>query len=130
MAFQVVDGVRRDLPRNEAKVRIRGISRVAHQVVAGHVIEQGEFEVEVYKSQVKDFEALTQTEEDREVLVQAEKRLEKLNAAFVKKHRKPADRSPHSIEACFRELTIDRDLPPFEAIEVLDGKRQREAATG
>jgi len=130
MAFIVVDGVRRDVPRNEARVRLRIVSRTERQVVAGYTVEKGENVIEVYRSQVAEMKKLAQTDEDKRLIEAAQQRYQKKLEMFLEKAPHLTERHcPFSVEACFRELTLDRDLPPFEELEELgEEPRRRQTA--
>lgn len=107
--------LRKDVPLNEPRVKVRGESTSNGVIVREHVIDQGEFEIEVYESDVAKLEALVETASADDLRrVQAE-----LEYA-TEEAQKPEGGNPRpylpSFAAAFREV-MKRDMRPLRFVE-------------
>lgn len=116
--------LRQDPPRNEARVKLRVVSRAEGHALCGRVLSAGEQAVEVYESDVRAFTDAVETAD----LSGAKSRLSRYEAAIASKRAgKPvADtalpRYPLSLEAVFREIE-GRDILPLVSVERVEEKR-------
>lgn len=121
--------LRVDPPRNEPKVRIRIVSRTDGHVVCGHAVPFGESELEVYASQVREFEAWVET--DLALVERAAAAAEEHAKAIAETGQNDRPFLP-SLEAWFRHLQPNhpRDVRPFRSVSVVEeGAPARPAKT-
>lgn len=113
---------RRDIPRDERRIRIRVLSETDGLALCGVVIWFGENVVEIYESDLAEFRKLI--ENDRQGLILAEEDY-RAHLAEVEEKKGATERPFRpSLAASFRHLRR-RDPLPFRAVEVLSDEKSK-----
>lgn len=110
---------RRDVPRDEARIRVRVNSTSDGLVYAGHVLRCGVQEIEIYESELAPLLAMLEREGDKLALAQADY---EAHLDEIKDKKGETSRTFYpSLSASFRHLHR-RDVLPLRLVEVVTDK--------
>jgi hypothetical protein len=127
---------RMDVPRDEAKVRVRVVSTADGVVECGLVIQAGDNELLVYASDITKLEALVETDEEA---MHAAERDHRIHLAEIEEKRRARGGDGKDVEldterayrpslaASFRQVNR-RNMKPFKSVQRLDDKPAKRAA--